>query len=45
MFGVFLRPDAISTRIGSGLAYFRDHYVDGTIAKNYSVMSSAFLFF
>jgi hypothetical protein len=34
-----------ATRVSSGLALFRDHYVDGTIARNYSVMSSAWLFF
>lgn len=42
--GVFVDPTA-STRVGSGLAYFRDRYVDATIATSYSVMTSAWLFF
>jgi hypothetical protein len=42
--GLFVDPTA-STRIGSGLAYFRDRYVDATVATNYSVMTSAWLFF
>jgi hypothetical protein len=42
--GVFFDPTA-STRIGTGLAYFRDRYVDATVATNYSVMTSAWLFF
>lgn len=42
--GLFFDPTA-STRVGSGFAYFRDLYVDATVAKNYSVMTSAWLFF
>jgi hypothetical protein len=42
--GAYVDPTR-STRVGSGLAYFRDHYVDGTVATNYSVMSSVWLFF
>lgn len=42
--GVYYDPTR-ATRVGTGLAYFRDDYVDGTVAKSYSVMTSAFLFF
>ena len=34
-----------ATRIGLDGGLYDDHYVDGTKAKNYSVMSSAYLFF
>jgi hypothetical protein len=42
--GLFFDPTP-STRVGSGFAYYRERYVDGAVAKSYSVMSSAFLFF
>jgi hypothetical protein len=42
--GVFVDPMA-SLRVGAGLAYFRDRYVDATIATSYSVMTSAWLSF
>jgi hypothetical protein len=42
--GCFFDPTK-ATRIGIDGALYDDHYVDGTKAKNYSLMSSAFLFF
>ena len=42
--GLFVDPTK-ATRIGLDGALYDDRYVDGTHAKNYSVMSSAFLFF
>jgi hypothetical protein len=42
--GLFFDPTA-ATRVGVDTALYHDHYVDGTSAKNYSVMSSVFLFF
>ncbi|HWU87009.1 MAG TPA: hypothetical protein VN253_07030 [Kofleriaceae bacterium] len=42
--GVFFDPTK-ATRIGVDGGLYDDHYVDGTKAKNYSLMSSAFLFF
>jgi hypothetical protein len=34
-----------ATRIGTDVALYEDHYVDGTTARNYSVMTTAYLFF
>jgi hypothetical protein len=42
--GLFVDPTK-QTRIGLDGALYHDHYVDGTSAKNYSLMTSAFLFF
>jgi hypothetical protein len=42
--GLFGDPTK-ATRIGLDAALYDDHYVDGTRAKNYSVMSTVFLFF
>jgi hypothetical protein len=42
--GLFADPTK-ATRIGLDGAIYADHYVDGTTAKNYSIMSTAFLFF
>lgn len=42
--GLFFDPTKV-TRIGADVAMYADHYVDGTDAKNYSAMTSAFLFF
>lgn len=42
--GLFVDPTP-ATRIGLDAALYHDHYVDGTSAKNYSLMTSAFLNF
>ncbi len=42
--GLFVDPTK-ATRLGADFAVYSDHYVDGTDATNYSMMSSAFLFF
>jgi hypothetical protein len=42
--GLFFDPTR-ATRIGLDGALYEDHYVDGTRARNYSLMTSAFLFF
>lgn len=42
--GLFFDPTK-ATRIGADVALYDDHYVDGTDAKNYSAMGSAFFFF
>lgn len=42
--GVFFDPTK-ATRIGIDGGLYNDHYVDGTDAKNYSLMTTAFLFF
>ena len=34
-----------ATRVGTDVALYDDHYVDGTSARNYSVMTTAYLFF
>jgi hypothetical protein len=42
--GLFVDPTK-ETRIGLDGALYHDHYVDGTSAKNYSLMTTAYLFF
>jgi hypothetical protein len=42
--GLFFDPTK-ATRLGADLGIYDDHYTDGTDARNYSVMSSAFFFF
>lgn len=42
--GLFYDPTK-ATRLGVDLGIYDDHYTDGTDARNYSMMSSAYLFF
>jgi hypothetical protein len=42
--GLFVDPTR-QTRVGLDLGIYNDHYVDGADAKNYSVLSSMWLFF
>ncbi len=42
--GLFFDPTK-ATRVGADLGIYDDHYTDGTEARNYSVMSSVYLFF
>jgi hypothetical protein len=42
--GLFVDPTR-QTRVGLDFGIYNDHYVDGTDAKNYSVLSSMWLFF
>jgi hypothetical protein len=42
--GAFFDPTK-QTRVGADFGYYRDHYVGGGSPKNYSLMTSAWLFF